>query len=98
MQKWEYGDIYVTNASAVGKVYQLTVVADANGNRILKNAPNRLAALNILGALGWIIFQSPYMSWQAQDSGWLFELIKSEKPEIRSVQITHIHFMRKPQS
>jgi enterochelin esterase-like enzyme len=99
MQKWEYGYIYVINAFPVGEGGgQFIVVADAAGNRILEGASSRLAALNILGAQGWIISESPYMDWKFETGGWLYEFIKNEKPKIISVKVNYVHFMRKPQS
>jgi hypothetical protein len=96
MQNWEYGYIYVTTAFPVGKDHQFFVVADANGNRAMRNIPNRLAALNILGAQGWIISESPHLNWAHETSGWLYEFIKSERPETNSVKVDYVHFMRKP--
>jgi hypothetical protein len=101
MQKWEYGYVYVATAQSGGSGVplvrqQFIVLADVQGNRVLRNVLNRLGALNILGDLGWIISESPYVTWSGEGSGWLYDLVKEEKPDTTWVTINSIHFMRRP--
>ena len=98
MQKWEYGYMYVATAGAAGRAQQFIAISDVSGNRILKNISDDLAALNFLGAQGWIISESPYRTWPVQTGGWLLDLVKRERPETQSIQLYSMHFMRKPQA
>ena len=98
MEKWEYGYVYGVTVFASGESHNIFVVLEGDGNRVLRNVPTRLALLNSLGAQGWIISETPYLSWPTEIRGWLHHIVKEEIPETGNITINAIHFMRRPRA
>lgn len=96
MQGWEYGYVYVLFSDEIFRKSDLTmdsrtiVVLDSAGPRILEGASTLLAALNSLGAEGWIISEGRRLE-SSTPPRWLPKFLNT-----RLAYLEHMHFMRRP--
>lgn len=96
MQGWEYAYVYVVNPSGLPtSAEKVIVLADAKAPRVLSDFTAPLAAINALGALGWIVSQETSYGQQL-GTGWLIDLLRREDDLIKIIFLENRYFMRRP--
>jgi hypothetical protein len=97
MQKWQYGYLYevqVIRPEGQPRPWHF-IVAEARGTRLLDQT-SRLAALDALGAGGWIISQNERPnSVSLQHGHWIVEFMQKLIPHFGHINFNGQYFMRR---
>jgi hypothetical protein len=98
MQKWQYGylydvEVFVRTGEPSARHF---IVVDARGTWLLGQT-RQLAALNDLGAEGWIISQNERANAKSlQDGSWIVDFMRKSIPTFAHINLIGQYFMRGP--
>lgn len=100
MQKWQYAYLYevkLFDSASTSSIHYIQ--AGASGTKVLGRV-NPLAALDSLGADGWIISPKEYMNIGStpHDDWWrsVYATIAKMMPQMSAIFIEGQYFMRRP--